>query len=572
MFSEKFSESLVALRSLNIRFYLELMREQFPEEASRKAAMDRITALSATFSANDDDLPLPDLTVLLASPAYREFVQVLNDSAPDVAAKAQRILETKEYEERLSRLKKVSLAEYVDELRVVSEDELVSALMNGTIVNAVDDDGVPMPIRSDENYTGAFLDIPTATAWVDADLLAAVIKRFAAADGDLIADPQGLRLRQVVVGGGQLNLNWVDCPFPLGFEGCDFHQWISADHLAVPWLSFDTCDFTPHEQAYHRHGALNAASIVVEHELRFWGCRGLDQLFIPDAHIGSFSPTNPDADAAAGVQRTFRSVIDGATFGQFLIPEDPEAGFRVRISRSVRIETLGGLESETETSHQVADRVFGWLTASEANAGEASDSADDDRDVKRRWWRRAQKKQEPAVTRLSKDVWGQFESALRRSQHSDAATDFGIMAARHATTFEGFRGWLKRVVLGSTVRYFYDNMRALRYLVGLFVVTWVTVLVVALFAPGLLVQSPLANEAMVPGSWLLSIVDTSVWSFLYSIDLILAPISLGLAQTIWPDSIWLSLLFATIKGLSLLLLGLYVVGVTGLVERRGRSE
>ena len=85
------------------------------------------------------------------------------------------------------------------------------------------------------------------------------------------------------------------------------------------------------------------------------------------------------------------------------------------------------------------------------------------------------------------------------------------------------------------------------------------------------VQSPLANDSSLPDGWLGSLVDRGVWSLLYAIDTVLSPISLGQAETVWPESSWLTLVLALVKGLSLLLLGLLVVGVTGLAEKRGTS-
>lgn len=530
MFAETFPRSLVVLRQLNMSFYLELMRSHYDDETSYDAGRELIAELSSR-EASADREAVPDLTDLLASREYRTFVQLLNETDSDAAAKAQRILETKEYEQRLSRLKDGQFEAYLDELRVVTESELVSALENGTIVNSYDDDGLPMPIRSDENYSGAFVDRPTATAWVDATLLTTVLNRFASAGSEATANAQGLRLRQVVIDGA-LNLNWLDCPFPLGFEGCHLRSWISADYLHVPWLSFDSCDF--------ESGAFNAASIVVEHDLRFWDCRGLRQLFLPDARIGSFSPTNPTSRKKLTESETQRTVIDGATFGQLFIPAVDGNEIRLEISRSVRIETVKIPGDETPAA--VAAHVFEWLTRSET-----------------------------AAKALQPDVWMQVEGALRRSNFSAAATEFGVKAADHMTRRQGFGGLVKRIVLRNTVRYFYDNMRALWFLLGLFIAAWIAVLCIALFAPDQLVQSPLANEALVPQGWLVTVADKIVWSFLYAIDLVLAPISLGLASTIWPVSIWLSLFFAVIKGVSILLLGLFVVGVTGLVEKRARA-
>jgi hypothetical protein len=61
-----------------------------------------------------------------------------------------------------------------------------------------------------------------------------------------------------------------------------------------------------------------------------------------------------------------------------------------------------------------------------------------------------------------------------------------------------------------------------------------------------------------------------VWSFLYAVDTVASPLSLGQAQTVWPASVWLTLWFAAIKALSLVLLGIFLTGVTGLAERKNR--
>lgn len=533
-FAEQHLDMLVALRAISLPTYANLMRRCHDEEAYQPAV-----ALVAERSQDDGSTggsDLPDLTRLLGSPDYRDFLAHVTSLAPEHVPVVQQLLETKEYGQRLARTKAASLQEYLDELRVVSAEEISRALVAGTIVNAVDEHGDPLPVRSDEDVSGAFLEAPTATAYVDAEVLRSVLADFATGAGGRVANPQGLRLREVVVGGA-LNLNWLRLDFPLGFEGCDFHHWVSANHLVVPWLSFDSCDFTPVGQASHRErGALNASSLEVASSLRFWGCRGLGQLFIPDAVVGEFSPANPEAPAASS-ESTFRTVIDGARFGKLWIPPD-EGAIPFKLSRSVRIDSVGLADVEDasgrDSDKAAARRLHDWLTTSS----------------------------EP----LPEDVWHELEQALRRAGMARAATEFGVLGARARTRHKPW-GWAERLVLGPTVRYFYSNVRALWWLLGLLAIA---VVVTFAFAQQF-VQSPLANPSSLPDGWWESLLDRVAWSLLYATDTVLSPVSLGQAETVWPASPWLTLALAVIKGLSLLLLGLLVVGVTGLAERRGTT-
>ena len=394
-FAEQHLDMLVALRAISLPTYANLMRRCHDEEAYQPAV-----ALVAERSQDDGSTggsDLPDLTRLLGSPDYRDFLAHVTSLAPEHVPVVQQLLETKEYGQRLARTKAASLQEYLDELRVVSAEEISRALVAGTIVNAVDEHGDPLPVRSDEDVSGAFLEAPTATAYVDAEVLRSVLADFATGAGGRVANPQGLRLREVVVGGA-LNLNWLRLDFPLGFEGCDFHHWVSANHLVVPWLSFDSCDFTPVGQASHRErGALNASSLEVASSLRFWGCRGLGQLFIPDAVVGEFSPANPEAPAASS-ESTFRTVIDGARFGKLWIPPD-EGAIPFKLSRSVRIDIVGLADVEDasgrDSDKAAARRLHDWLTTSS----------------------------EP----LPEDVWHELEQALRRAaQQGGGPTGLGV--------------------------------------------------------------------------------------------------------------------------------------------------
>lgn len=535
-FAEQHLALLAALRSISLRTYVDLMGT-CQDPASYERGIKVIAARSAEIDSAENYGGLPDLTRLLGSPDYHDFLAHVLELAPGHAPVVQQLLEAKEYELRLATMKAASLQQYLDELRVVSAEEITRALVDGTIVNALDEHGSPRRVRSDEDVSGAFLDTPTATAYVDAEVLWNVLADFASGASGQAANPQGLRLRQVVIG-GELNLNWLQLDFPLGFEGCDFHRSLSANYLSVPWLSFDYCDFTPIGQAVHRDrgGALNATSIKVVSSLRFWGCRGLGQLFIPDAVIGDFSPTNPEASGGPS-PTTFRTVIDGARFGKLWIP-DGEGAIPFTISRSVRIRNVGiaGMDvtAGRGADKAAAKRLHNWLTASSAQVPE--------------------------------DAWHELEHAMRRSGMARSATEFGVLGARTRTLSKRW-GWLERLILGRTVRYFYGNLGALRWLLGLLLIAFG----VAFAFADQFVRSPLANPSSLPDGWFESLMDRAVWSLLYAADTVLAPISLGQAETVWPESSWLTLVLALVKGLSLLLLGLLIVGVTGLAEKRGTT-
>ncbi|WP_323791097.1 hypothetical protein [Nocardioides sp.] len=525
---------LVALRSLAPRLYLELMHRLHADQAGLEQSRSQVGQRSQELATTEGDVGLPNLTPLLSLPDYREFLHRVSQVTPDYAPVIQNVLETKEYEQRLTRLKSLSVQDYLGELRVVSPQEVVDALVKGTIVNSTDESGDPSPIRSDEAYSAAFADVPTATAYLEASVLSSVLARFASHSGDQVADPQGLRLNRVVIG-GELNLNWLKLDFPLGFEGCDFDHWVSASHMTVPWLSFDSCDFTPYGHAMRSDGALNAEFIHVETTLRFWGCRGLGQLFVPHASIGEFSPANPDV-AAAELPTVFRTVIDNATFGTLVIPEH-EGAIPFDVDESVRVGSLvfaGSPANGRVADSAIARRLHGWLTQG---------------------------------SNRSEDVWSEFERALRHCGRSGAAREFAILGAEERTRSSRL-GWLTRITLGPTVRYFHDTLRAIWWVAGLIGIAFVAAFAFA----GNFAQSPLSNPSMLPASWFDLFGERFAWSLLYAVDTVVSPLSLGQADAVWPESAALTVLFATLKGLGLLLIALFVIGVTGLAERRGGNR
>ncbi|NLA65680.1 MAG: hypothetical protein GX862_07110 [Leucobacter sp.] len=536
--------------------------------------IDQLRAFTKTL-----DNPLERLSKVLQSSDYQSFLTQLNDVDADACAIAQNLLETREYELRLKQLKASSLDDYIDELRVVTEAELVQALTEGTIVNATDEFGQPLPIRSDEDFSGAFLESPTATAWLDSALLLQVLNAFSSPQSGLIANAQGLRLRQVVIGGSQLNLNWLQLPFALGFEGCDFYTWLSASYLQVPWLSFDRCDFSPRGQSAPTHGgALNASYLKVEHELRFSDCTGLAQLWLPDANIGSFSLGHPEGEQApsgaadAADAGKFVSVIDNANFGELVVPAF--AGDREQVpfelTGSVDIKRIEGALSDIVRWLQLTD-ADGEVWEVVAEALTRSARADDAKYLRVAFKRhrngaknllRPLERQQAAQERHRQKLERHHErlraKAKRKGLPAPAANDLPNRLPRNPI-FRVFV-WL---FADFTVRYFHKPFRAIGLLVVTFAITWV----VAFAFHDQLIKSPLANDP-IPANWLEEIGSTLAWSFMYALDSSFSPLSLGQLETMWPSSVWLVLLLATLKAVSIILLGLFLAAVTNLVTKR----
>lgn len=554
--------ALRTLGDLNYRVLLDLVAEQVETHEEWRSILDQARMVDGRLPGGEGNVDF------FLSTEYDDFQFELGLLDSEVAVKAKNLLATAQHRAALRRLKEQDVAAYLDALRPVTEDELERAFKQGLIVNARDDDGDLCRIRNDEDYSGAFLETPVATAILSGDLLTDVVQRFAAHSGGRQANPQGLRLHRVLVR-GWCNFNWIDADFPLGFEGCDFYGWVSADHARIPWLSFDSCDFTPRDHVMGGAGALNAANAELG-DLRFWQCRGLGQLFLLDSKVGSFSPRGEGLDTEGEHVKNFRTVVDGAHFASLTVP-DPEQGiFPFQLSKRVHIDKLDVPSDADMTPRETARRVFDWLmlasgrpnSAENADQHEPNETGDDARGSDKRY--DAPAFPDPTVT-------DELEAALRRAGDSPAATEFGVLVADERAKTEGARGRLKRLLLKNTVRYFYDNLLALWWLIGLLVVAWVTVLVVSYAAPEQLVSSPLANPSVLPREWLDDAVNKTVWAFLYALDLVLSPLSLGQAQVVWPTSPWLSLLFAAYKGAGILLLGLFITGITGVTQRRSQG-
>lgn len=512
---------LAVLRDLHMRFYLQTLSGLARDRADYEEQRDAIANVSGDAAL----FVYPALTDLLKTPEYRAFIEELSNWEGDAALVAQTLLERREYEERLAFVRRERPDEYLGELRVIEPDELVTALTRGVIVNATDEYGDPLRIPADESVSGAFVHDPVPTARVDADVIRAVL--VAAASGQITPDPSGLRLRQVAII-GTLDLNWLTLEFPLGFQGCELRDWMWADNFTAPELTFDTCDFTPADRSSSR-GAINAARIRIERKLRFWDCRGFAQLFLPGAQIGIFSLRTPHhADAA---HHALRTVLDGAEIGTLFVPTDADDIGDYTVPGGIRIGSIDG---------SVAD-ITHWLEHMRVDAGSEAD----------------------ATPGAPARVWEECAAALERDGRAVDAKDLRINWRRHLRRqrwfLPRFFSWL---TLDVTVRYLHRPQRAIWWFLGVLVATWA----LAFAFHGELMKSPLASEP-VPASWLQELLSAAGWSFVYALDLTIAPLSLGQIQTMWPASVWLVLALAVLKGAGILLLGLFLASVTNLVSK-----
>lgn len=543
---DSYVDLLAALRTLNMRQYVWSVR-LLTDGESAYAHLTELVKKRADELIGENGEGEVDLSSLMPGPAYTAFLDDIHKKSPEIAELVAGTLSRRLDEQALERLRLTDPEAFREALPVLSASDIARAIATGTIVNSVDAEGSPEPVRTDENYSGAFLHRPCPTARIGAADLVEVISRFAKGNHKDDANPKGLRLYQVLVE-GTLDLNWLDCPFPLGFEGCSFSRSVSADYAHLKWLSFDTCDFNvaSHYGAGSR-GSFDAQRLTVDGELRFFRCVGVGQLFLRDSTIGSFVPNgifgeDGEDGGVSDAAKSIRVVFDGTTFGQLGVPEQGSELFGFHsLPTSVRISRLTGVGGGDPK--RAAEKLMNWITSASSGTG---------------------------ATRLSRGVAATFERALRDSGEPDIAVEFGILAERRETFHQGVQGWFKRLFLDRTVSYFYRNMNALKVLAILWFVAWCILFGLSEWAPTQF-ETASGTEQELPRAWFGTIVDKGVWSFLYSTDLVFSPLSLGIAQVPWPGSSLLSLLLTIIKGASLLFMGLFVTGVSGITERTKRE-
>lgn len=185
-------------------------------------------------------------------------------------------------------------------------------------------------------------------------------------------------------------------------------------------------------------------------------------------------------------------------------------------------------------------------------------------------WLRGSQPRPPLFKRLSPEqgahehVWQAAADALSRNGRKDDSTEVRIEYHRFRSQSRfplvRFLNWL---FVDVTVRYFHRPARALSLLAFVFAVTWG----IAFAFQDDLIQSPLANDT-VPAGWLEAIVSSAAWSFMYALDSTFSPLSLGQIEVMWPNSVWLALVLALLKGIGVVLLGLFIGSATTLVNKR----
>lgn len=398
-------------------------------------------------------------------------------------------------------------------LRQIDLQELQHALRHGLIVNYFDEAGEPVGIRSDEHYSGAFLEHELPTARLDAVLLREALSSIDDADA------RGLRLHRVIIDGA-LDLNWLTVPYAIGFEGCVLSS-LSMDRFSARLLSFDSCLFVG------GHRALDATGAHIEAGVRFFGCEGLQQIFLVDSRIGDLElrpDSFPPAEALA-----MRVVLSGTRIETLRIDGSEGVGSVIAIGSPNHIE-IGRLDLVLPERPAENTRAHEWITA---------------------WLRRG------TAGSHAPQVWDQFARALDESSDAAEATELRIEAERNRSRT---RPWYRRAidtVLDVTTRFFYKNTYALWWLLACWAV--IAVLTIAAFdevyrlnaAAGVPDEDPLFRVA---------------WSLVFAANTAIIPLDLGFAA-LWPSSVGLVAAFGLLKLLSITLFGLFVAGATGLVNR-----
>lgn len=448
---------------------------------------------------------------------------------------------------------------WLEELREVTPAEVHDAIRLGTIVNLRDDVGALVEIRDDEDYSGAFLEAPVPTARIDADTLASVIRSYSGFErGEKEFDTRGLRLRDVVIvgelfprgGRGGLDLNGVELEFQLGFEGCVFLGSLAIERSTLPGLRFDTCMFVQAPM-----GLLLGRTTV--DTLAMFQVEGLVQFFAPDAHLGVLDVRQIGVELPEGGRSAFRTVLGGATIGELVIDadDDPHLVMPAGHAPALRVEQVS-ISSSDVTHHGKAEWVAKWLsggTPPRFPLGRWNDSGSPhDRSA---WASIAD-----AMTAAG------YESA-RGVRYVDQGTRLRVLAERHRDSKLRFvPRMLRWLTLDLTVRYFTANLRAL----GGLAACWLLVSVLAWINMVELWRDSAAGATVAPPEDALAAgADGVVWALTYGLDLTISPLDLGFDAP-WPTSIALLAAFAAIKLASLGLFGLFVVGLTGIIDRGRR--
>lgn len=349
----------------------------------------------------------------------------------------------------------------------------------------------------------------------------------------------GLVLRKAVIV-GCLDFGYLNLEFPLRFDGCVFASWINLDFATFTSLSLDNCAFeVESEHKSMSYGAINGVSVVVKNQLSLHAMKGLRQLFLPDCVIGRLSLSGDTLIDISQIGYGFRTVLDGARIDRLSVDTSllsEEVTLKLPpLGSPTRIE-VGSLQTDFSTDKkrqsQIAvnpDLLARWITL-----GSTGDS-------KR--------------TAYSRQVWESFARALDQDAMNVEATRLRVLGRRFGRTKK--RNYFAKAwdwVLDATIGYGYANHRAFLIWCGLFAATLVMI--------GIANQMDLMGDA--------DNLQNPISLLLYSLGVVLSPVGTDGPQDWFFGGIspLFALMLSMAKISSLVLLGLFLSGLTGIINKR----
>lgn len=154
--------------------------------------------------------------------------------------------------------------------------------------------------------------------------------------------------------------------------------------------------------------------------------------------------------------------------------------------------------------------------------------------------------------------WAELSENLEAAGHDADARELRILAERNRSAgYSRPVQALRWLTLDLTVRYFHANVRALLWLGLLFLATVGVALGWHHEIPGAPVHA---------GGW-----DLLPWAIQYSLDVTIAPLSLGQTDNLWPNNWMVGLVFALLKLASLAMFALFITGITGVTTRTSKN-
>lgn len=417
----------------------------------------------------------------------------------------------------------------VQELSFVDLEKLKGQIVRGEVANGENLFNDPAYIQDEDMWSGTFKDAPLPTAKIHARDLANLLHELTCAES---TPPHyfGVRLRRLFIV-GHLNMNYLRMDHAIRFEGCYFDSYIEASHAEFLLLEFEHCNFAVSKRPFSLHG-LVASYLTISHTLRFGSCLNLATLFLTDSNVGEFiledhSARSDGSESEWYVElETYQQTnltLTGSMFESLLVTGD--------------VEKLSVEMGREETGVLTVGRVKG-------SYGDIVSFL---------------KKNDPPVA-----IWDSFAQGLDGSGRGDDAQKLRIEQKRFENgkrpQFLKFLHWL---FLDVTVRYFHRPSRVFWGLCGVFVIAWG----ISFYAAGSFVAGPMASTP-VPSIWLSSNLHAAAWSFIYALDITFSPFSLGQVESMWPSSVFVTLLMAVLKSISITLLGLYLAGMTTLISKR----